>query len=87
MAATPKVKRAPTRSAASADRTSTVVTATLIGLTVLGVLTVFWEPLAALAGGGPTTDVASEPRPAAPDAGVVPSTNAPSAPADASGSS
>jgi hypothetical protein len=96
MAATPKAKPTPVRGAAArADRTSTVVTATLILLTALGVLTVFWEPLAALAGGAPAADVASESRVPAADAGagaasapsVTGAAGPGSAPLDASGSS
>jgi hypothetical protein len=66
-----------------ADRTSAVVAGTLILLTVLGVLTVFWEPLAAIAQGGPhglEGESAAEARAPLPDAGVAP-------PADASSNS
>jgi hypothetical protein len=65
------------------DKTSTVVTATLVGLALLGVGTIFWEPLAALAVGAPPTeggDVhAPTLAPATTDGGV--------APVDASGNS
>jgi hypothetical protein len=96
MAATPKVKAEPVPAPVSrADRTSAVVTATLILLTALGVVTVFWEPLTALAVGAPSAESVAEPRAAAADAGSLstssPSTNGgpiPAAgPVDASGSS
>jgi len=48
-------KGKPSPPPVSADRTSAVVTATL-----LGVVTVFWEPLAALAMGAPATEARSE---------------------------
>jgi hypothetical protein len=88
MAATPKAKpdAAPTPTRRE-DRTSAVVTATLILLTVVGGVTVFWEPLAAIAGGAPTADSVAETRAAAPDAGASPSTNAAAAAMDAAGSS
>jgi hypothetical protein len=53
-------KGKPSPPPVSADRTSAVVTATLILLTALGVVTVFWEPLAALAMGAPATEARSE---------------------------
>jgi hypothetical protein len=46
------------------------VSATLILLTVLGVVTVFWEPLAALAGGAPAAEAIGETRAATPDGGA-----------------
>jgi hypothetical protein len=62
MAVTPKAKPPLTPPArAKADRTSAVVAATLILLTVLGIVTVFWEPLAALAMGTPAADGVSAP--------------------------
>jgi hypothetical protein len=67
-------------SAARPDRTSTVVAGTLIFLTALGVLTVFWEPLAALAVGTTTPEAASEPHAPPVDAGAA-------TPVDASGNS
>jgi hypothetical protein len=66
--------------AARPDRTSAVVAGTLIFLTALGILTVFWEPLAALAVGTPTTEVPSETHTQTVDAGGPPA-------ADASGNS
>jgi hypothetical protein len=71
MAATPKTKptSAPTR-AARADRTSAVVTATLILLTALGIVTVFWEPLTALAVGAPAAESMAETRTPVGDAGA-----------------
>ena len=77
------------------DRTSAVVTTMLIVLTVLGVVTIFWEPLTALALGTPATDTVTEPRaPTATDGGATTSTtttsatsNGSSASVDASGSS
>jgi hypothetical protein len=77
----------PPKSKRSSDRTSTVVVGTMILLTVLGVVTVFWEPLAAIASGGSTGE-ASEPRALIPDGGVAP-TSSPSrgAARDASGNS
>jgi hypothetical protein len=71
------------------------VTTTLIVLTVLGVVTIFWEPLTALALGTPATDTVTEPRAAtATDGGAAPSpatssttSNGPRASVDASGSS
>jgi hypothetical protein len=76
MAATPKAKPPTSRATtARADRTSSVVTATLILLTALGVVTVFWEPLAALAVGNAGTAPAGEPvsesHATAADAGAV----------------
>jgi hypothetical protein len=93
MTPTPKVKAPPAPSAP--DRTSAVVTATLILLTALGVVTVFWEPLTALALGAPTADSVAEPRAPAVDAGPggapSPSTNGAASPqpgpTDASGNS
>jgi hypothetical protein len=67
MAVTPKAKPPlppPARAKperAKPERTSAVVTATLILLTVLGIVTVFWEPLAALAMGTPAADSVSAP--------------------------
>jgi hypothetical protein len=68
---------------------------TLIVLTVLGVVTIFWEPLTALALGTPATDTVTEPRAATANDGgapVAPSTaastsNGPRASVDASSSS
>jgi hypothetical protein len=65
------------------DRTSTIVAGTLILLTVLGVVTVFWEPLAAIAAGGSANEPTSEPRALAPDAGATSVVS----PSDASGNS
>jgi hypothetical protein len=45
--------------ASAPDRTSAIVTTTLIFLTGLGILTVFWEPLAALALGTPAAEAPS----------------------------
>jgi hypothetical protein len=92
MPATPKAKQPPTPAPPRrVDRTSAVVTTTLIVLTVLGIVTIFWEPLTALALGTPVTDTVTEPRaPTATDGGAPssPSTsNSPSASIDASGSS
>ena len=71
MAATPKAKPSPAPSPTPRpDRTSTVVTGTLILLTVLGVVTVFWEPLAALASGAPAADSMGEARPSSADGGA-----------------
>jgi hypothetical protein len=96
MAATPKGKP-PTAPApaARADRTSAVVTATLILLTALGIVTVFWEPLSALAVGSPSAESVAEPRATAGDSGsaATPSPSVTGAaattpdPRDASGSS
>jgi hypothetical protein len=72
----PKGKRSP-------DRTSTVVVGTMILLTVLGVVTVFWEPLAAIASGGSGAET-NEPRALTPDGGAAPSRPPP---VDASGNS
>jgi hypothetical protein len=56
----------------------------LIFLTVLGVLTVFWEPLTALAVGAPASETTGETHAVTVDAGAA----APVAtPADASGNS
>jgi hypothetical protein len=52
----------------------------LIFLTVLGVVTVFWEPLAALAVGAPAGEPTTESHAPAVDAGAA-------APPDASGNS
>jgi hypothetical protein len=96
MPATPKTKpSAPPAPAARPDRTSAVVTATLILLTALGVITVFWEPLTALAVGAPPTESVAETRGISGDGGVAatssPSANGGAAPAaaapDASGNS
>jgi hypothetical protein len=89
MAAPPKAKppSAPGRGA-GADRTSSVVAATLILLTALGVVTVFWEPLAALAVGAPAGETVGEaraPGPAA-DGGASAATTG-AAPGDGSSSS
>ena len=73
MAAPPKTKSPAAPTAPATDRTSAVVSATLILLTVLGVVTVFWEPLAALAGGAPAGETVGETRAAMPDAGASPS--------------
>jgi len=71
MPATPKTKPTPpTTATARPDRTSAVVTATLILLTALGVVTVFWEPLTALAVGAPSADSVAETRGASGDAGA-----------------
>ena len=70
MAAPPKTKSPAAPSASGPDRTSAVVSATLILLTVLGVVTVFWEPLAALAGGAPASEAVGETRAATSDGGV-----------------
>jgi hypothetical protein len=84
MAAPPKTKPPTSPPLPGPDRTSAIVSATLILLTVLGVVTVFWEPLAALAGGAPAAETVGETRAATPDAGASPSgTGA----VDASGSS
>ena len=81
MAATPKAKppsaRAPERkserkSERASDRTSSIVTGTLIFLTVLGVITVFWEPLTALAIGAPASDSMGEARAPSADGGLGP---------------
>jgi hypothetical protein len=69
MATPPKVKSEPA-SAPARDRTSSIVAATLILLTVLGIVTVFWEPLAALASGAAPSDSFADPRSTAPDAGA-----------------
>ena len=75
----PTTKGKPSPAPASADRTSTVVTSTLILLTLLGVVTVFWEPLAALAVGAPAAESVGESRGPAADAGSVASPSVPSA--------
>ena len=77
MAATPKAKppsaRAPAHAAErTPDRTSSIVTGTLILLTVIGVVTVFWEPLAALAVGAPASDSMGEARTPTADGGLLP---------------
>ena len=96
MPATPKAKRPPTQAPPRRiDRTSAVVTTTLILLTVLGVVTIFWEPLTALALGTPATDTVTEPRAATATDGGAPgsastsasTSNARSASVDASGNS
>ncbi|HEX4404276.1 MAG TPA: hypothetical protein VH560_05580 [Polyangia bacterium] len=92
MPATPKAKQPPAPPPQrSTDRTSAVVTTTLIVLTVLGVLTIFWEPLTALALGTPATDTVAEPRAAtATDGGAATSATTrvvPNVSVDASGSS
>jgi hypothetical protein len=96
MAATPKAKHPPAQAPPRrVDRTSAVVTTTLIVLTVLGVVTIFWEPLTALALGTPATDTVTEPRAATASDGGAPASsstasstsNGPSVSLDASGSS
>jgi hypothetical protein len=96
MPATPKAKQPPPEAPQRrVERTSAVVTTTLIALTVLGVGTIFWEPLTALALGTPASDTVNEPRAAtAIDGGATPSpatspttSNGPRASVDASGSS
>jgi len=84
MAGPPKTK--PPTAPSTPDRTSAVVSATLILLTVLGVVTVFWEPLAALAGGAPAAEAVGEAHPAGADAGTL-APSVPGAASDASGSS
>jgi len=85
MAETPKTKPpAASARAARADRTSAVVTATMILLTGLGIVTVFWEPLTALAVGAPSAESVAETRAPVGDAGAPATT--PGA-HDASGSS
>lgn len=77
----------PPKSKRVADRTSTVVVGTMILLTVLGVVTVFWEPLAAIASGGAQAE-SNEPRALTPDGGAAPAQAAPQTPSvDASGNS
>ena len=68
MAAPPKTKPSP--APATPDRTSAVVSAAMILLTALGVVTVFWEPLAALAGGAPASEAVGESRAATSDGGA-----------------
>jgi hypothetical protein len=89
MPAPPKAKPPTPATPITRDRTSTVVTATLILLTALGVVTVFWEPLTALAVGTPAGETVGEARAPAADGGA--SANAPpsvgTAAADASTSS
>ncbi len=63
MSGPPKDKPAPAR--VERDRTSAVVTTTLVGLTLLGAATIFWEPLTAFALGAPTTEGMGDPRPTA----------------------
>jgi hypothetical protein len=96
MAATPMTKPPSTPARATrGDRTSAVVTATLILLTALGIVTVFWEPLTALAVGTPAAESMAETRAAVGDGGspVAPAPSVTGAPAttpgalDASGSS
>jgi hypothetical protein len=91
MAVTPKAKHPATPAAPRrVDRTSAVVTTTLIVLTALGVVTIFWEPLTALALGTSATDAVTEPRAAtAGDGGVTvsPSTSASPSPSTSNGSS
>jgi len=89
MAAAPKPKASspslgPPRG--KPDRTSTVVGVTLIGLAALGVLTIFWEPLAALAVGAPSADGVSDGRATSVDGGAVTSPT-PVGALDASGNS
>jgi hypothetical protein len=90
MAAPPKTKReaAPSASGSGTDRTSAVVSAALILLTALGIVTVFWEPLAALAGAAPAAEAVGETHPATADggAGALASPSA-TGPADGSSSS
>jgi hypothetical protein len=81
MAATPKGKPNAPTPAARTDRTSSIVGATLILLTALGVVTVFWEPLAALALGAPPGDATVETRAPMGDAGASPSVTGTAAPA------
>jgi hypothetical protein len=60
----------------------------MILLTVLGVVTVFWEPLAAIAAGGSAGETTNEPRSFAPDGGAPPAgTAAPRLSVDATGNS
>ncbi|MDB4983147.1 MAG: hypothetical protein JWM82_3899 [Myxococcales bacterium] len=64
----PKDKSAPARVerpvvTTAADRTSAVVTTTLVGLALLGAATIFWEPLTAFALGAPSTEGMGDPRP------------------------
>jgi hypothetical protein len=71
-----------------ADRTSAIVTTTLIGLALLGTGTVFWEPLTALAFGAPAAESMGDSHPFG---ATSPTTNdagaaSPNAP-DASGNS
>jgi hypothetical protein len=92
MPESPKSKRAAPGAGASSptarpDRTSTVVTGTLILLTVLGVVTVFWEPLAAIAAGGSAGETTAEPRSFTPDGGAAPAPASAPTPVDASGNS
>jgi hypothetical protein len=89
MAVAPKPKAsspslAPAR--AKPERTSTVVGVTLIGLAALGVLTIFWEPLAALAVGAPSADSVSDVRGTPADGGAATSPT-PVGALDASGNS
>ena len=88
MGAPPKAKppSAPERGA-STDRTSSVVAATLILLTALGVVTVFWEPLAALAVGAPVGETVGEARAPSPAADGGASTSTATLARDASSSS
>jgi hypothetical protein len=84
MAAPPKTKPPlPPPRAAGPDRTSSVVAAALILLTALGVVTVFWEPLTALALGAPAAESVGETHLPAGDGGATVTGGA----ADASGSS
>jgi hypothetical protein len=96
MPATPKTKPSTSPApAARPDRTSAVVTATLILLTALGIITVFWEPLTALAVGAPSAESVADTRGGSGDGGTA-ATSSPSetgaaataaAAPDASGSS
>ena len=79
MAVTPKrnpPSEASVRGRATPDRTSAVVAATLALLTALGIVTIFGEPLAALAVGTPTVEGVSEPRPSATDGGAATTSSA-----------
>ncbi|HVZ75102.1 MAG TPA: hypothetical protein VHJ20_22120 [Polyangia bacterium] len=84
MPAPPKDNPAPR--APRADRTSTVVTTTIIGLALVGIGTIFWEPIAAIAVGAPAADGVSDTHPVSNLPATTNSTDA-GAPADASGNS
>jgi hypothetical protein len=74
MRASPKDKAAPEPApakGASPDRTSAVVSSTIVALALVGVGTIFWEPLAALAVGSPTGDVTDEARGGLPQGGAA----------------
>jgi hypothetical protein len=70
MAAPPKTKPPSPAPPSARDRTSAVVSATLILLTVLGIVTVFWEPLTALAVGAPAGGTVGESHAPAADGGA-----------------